>query len=190
MQKGNKTAVPMMAPNLLYQVQRKRKFVFNRQSLGDFSMNKIQKGFTLIELMIVVAIIGILAAVAIPQYQDYTVKAKLSKVSGYAQPIKTAIALFYQEQGGFGFATDNWASIGLAAAPSSTNEVQGNASITTGTGAVVLTLTNIKATASPTGGTAIDGSTITMTPTPGSTAIDWVNSCTSTDPIIKNYYKC
>ena len=146
-------------------------------------MNRIQKGFTLIELMIVVAIIGILAAVAIPQYQDYTVKAKLSKVSGYAQPIKTAIALFYQEQGGFGFTTDNWASIGLATAPSATNEVQGNASITTGTGAIVLTLTNIKAA-------TIDGTTITMTPTPGSTAIEWVNSCTSADPIIKKYYVC
>ena len=146
-------------------------------------MNKIQKGFTLIELMIVVAIIGILAAVAIPQYQDYTVKAKLSKVSGFAQPIKTAIALFYQEQGGFGFATDNWASIGLSAAPSATNEVQGNASITTATGAIVLTLTNIKAS-------TIDNTTITMTPTPGSTAIEWVNVCTSTDPIIKKYYSC
>ena len=152
-------------------------------------MKQIQKGFTLIELMIVVAIIGILAAVAIPQYQDYTVKAKLSKVSGYSAPIKTAIALFYQEQGGFGFATDNWASIGLAGAPSATNEVapQANISIVNGTGAIVLPLTNIKAAGAA---TPIDGSTITITPNPGTTAIDWNNVCTSTDPIIKKYYNC
>ena len=155
-------------------------------------MKQIQKGFTLIELMIVVAIIGILAAVAIPQYQDYTVKAKLSKVSGFAQPIKTAIALYYQEVGSFNFATDNWLSIGLSGAPTMTNEVgpQANISIVTATGAIVLPLTNIKNVASPAGGTAIDGSTITMTPTPGTTAIDWVNTCTTTDPILRNYYKC
>ncbi len=64
-------------------------------------MKQIQKGFTLIELMIVVAIIGILAAVAIPAYQDYVVKAKLAKVASTVDSIKTAIALYYQEQGSF-----------------------------------------------------------------------------------------
>ena len=64
-------------------------------------MKRMQKGFTLIELMIVVAIIGILAAVAIPAYQDYVVKAKLAKVAGSVDSIKTAIAMYYQEQGSF-----------------------------------------------------------------------------------------
>ncbi|MDW3682922.1 pilin [Cupriavidus sp. CV2] len=54
---------------------------------------RVQKGFTLIELMIVVAIIGILAAIAIPQYQDYTIKAKATEGLSLAGPVKTAIAL-------------------------------------------------------------------------------------------------
>ena len=60
----------------------------------------LQKGFTLIELMIVVAIIGILAAVALPAYQDYTVRAKVSEVLLAASSAKTAVAEAAQVGGG------------------------------------------------------------------------------------------
>ena len=58
-----------------------------------------QKGFTLIELMIVVAIIGILASVAIPQYGEYTQKTKLTRVQAVISPIKQTIAQWYGDNG-------------------------------------------------------------------------------------------
>ncbi|HVC37150.1 MAG TPA: pilin [Gammaproteobacteria bacterium] len=62
-------------------------------------MNKAQKGFTLIELMIVIAIIGILAAIAIPQYQDYVTRSKLTEGLNLAAAAKTAVAETYQTMG-------------------------------------------------------------------------------------------
>ena len=68
-------------------------------------MKSIQKGFTLIELMIVVAIIGILAAIAIPAYSDYTERAKVSELVTIASACKGSVTEFYQSEGVF--PTDN-----------------------------------------------------------------------------------
>ena len=62
-------------------------------------MKKVQQGFTLIELMIVVAIIGILAAVAIPAYQDYTIRAKVSEGIVAGSAAKTSVSEFFVSQG-------------------------------------------------------------------------------------------
>ena len=64
------------------------------------SMNAVQKGFTLIELMIVIAIIGILAAVALPAYQDYTVRAKVSEVILAASACRTSVTETVQSTSG------------------------------------------------------------------------------------------
>ncbi|MGR9074303.1 MAG: pilin [Gammaproteobacteria bacterium] len=62
-------------------------------------MKKMQQGFTLIELMIVVAIIGILAAIAIPAYKDYTIRAKVSEGLNLAASAKLAVSEYYDSEG-------------------------------------------------------------------------------------------
>jgi len=77
-------------------------------------MKSLQKGFTLIELMIVVAIIGILAAIAIPAYSDYTIRAQVTEGLNMAGAAKTAVAESYANNGTWP-ADNNAAGIGVAA---------------------------------------------------------------------------
>jgi len=64
-------------------------------------MRQAQQGFTLIELMIVVAIIGVLAAIAIPAYQDYTIRAQVAEGLNLAATAKNAISTYYTDRGDF-----------------------------------------------------------------------------------------
>ena len=81
-------------------------------------MKKVQQGFTLIELMIVVAIIGILAAIAIPAYQDYTIRAQVSEGLNLAAAAKAAIAETYLNRG---IAPATRVAAGMSAANTDTN---------------------------------------------------------------------
>jgi type IV pilus assembly protein PilA len=147
-------------------------------------MKKVQQGFTLIELMIVVAIIGILAAIAIPQYQDYTVRAKVQSALASISAIKTAVGVCIQENGGDESVCDE----GDFNIPTDlvTNEVSG---VTTTDGTIVIALKDGI-------GTGItNASTITLDPTatPGAASITWAGSTSgitntvATQAIAKSY---
>jgi type IV pilus assembly protein PilA len=112
-------------------------------------MKQVQKGFTLIELMIVVAIIGILAAVAIPAYQDYTVRARVTEVLALMQPAKTTVSENISNNAGIGAANClGYTNLAVATANTFSVACDTATGIITGTGtpaakSVVLTLTPV-----------------------------------------------
>lgn len=130
-------------------------------------IRKMQQGFTLIELMIVVAIIGILAAIALPAYQDYTARAQMSEAMTLMGGAKTAYAEYRMQQGSA--PADN-AAAGLAAAASITGKYV--ASVDVSSGAVVATMKGAGSVAPP-----IAAATLTLTPTFPGGAVKW--TCTS-----------
>jgi type IV pilus assembly protein PilA len=131
--------------------------------------NRAQKGFTLIELMIVIAIIGILASVALPAYQTYTKKAKFSEVVLAAGSIRTAIDMCYQIRGDYNLANcDTEAKLGIRL-----SDAEGGAYVNS----VVLTATTAVITA--TGSAAVDNETLILKPTQAGNTLTWSDSTSS-----------
>jgi type IV pilus assembly protein PilA len=109
----------------------------DRISLPRLTMNKSQKGFTLIELMIVVAIIGILAAIALPAYQNYIKRAAYAEVINGMAPVQTAMSVCYQETVSL-TACDTDAELGITL-PSKTTGALNKIGITATSGIITAT---------------------------------------------------
>lgn len=135
------------------------------QTLAMFERTHTQQGFTLIELMIVVTIIGILAAVAVPMYLDYTVRAQISDGITLAKGAKSAVTEFYQDRGSM---PNGNIDAGLSAG----GDIRGRytSSVTVGNGDGVITITfgnqaNV----------VIDGEDVTLTAdTSAAGSVQWI----------------
>jgi type IV pilus assembly protein PilA len=138
---------------------------------------KKQQGFTLIELMIVVAIIAILAAIAISQYQDYVIRSQVSEGSSLADGTKTAVAEFVNNYGRFGTANESY---GLSAANTIRGKYVTQVDVFSTPGVIVATF----------GGdahTAIAGQDLAFSPITHEGSIEW--TCNGALTTIDNKYR-
>ena len=140
-------------------------------------MKKVQQGFTLIELMIVVAIIGILAAIAIPAYQDYTIRAQVSEGLNLAAGAKTAVAEVVQNTGAW--PTDN-PTAGLPAAA----DINGNyvASVTVGANGIITVDYS-----GPSAHAELAGDDLVLIPTTNAGSVEWACGTTAATTVAPNH---
>ena len=125
-------------------------------------MKAIQKGFTLIELMIVVAIIAILAAIALPAYQDYTKRARVSEAATLAAGAKSAVTEYYANE-------NTWPTSNAQAGLSTSTNIKGKGvlSVSVGANGVVTATTTDK---------VVTGGQLVFTPTDNQGSVSW--ACT------------
>jgi type IV pilus assembly protein PilA len=138
-------------------------------------MKNLQKGFTLIELMIVVAIIAILAAIAIPAYQNYLVRSQVSEGAVLADGVKTPLAEYYANHGNFPTST---ASIGL---PTTAASLGGKY-----VSGITLTNSKIVATFGKSSSAKISGEAFVLSPFDNGGSLSW--SCNTSATTVPQQY--